>query len=85
MEQGLNVFDKDFRLICWNRQYRSLFDLPDSLGQVGVSLRHILDHLVQRGDIPRGSEALTLDRLTSFGKPWQIDLRTSGRIIELRR
>lgn len=84
MEQGINVFDKDFRLICWNRQYRALFDLPDNLGQVGVSLRQILDHLVQRGDIPRGSEALTLDRLTSFGKPWHIELQNSGRIIELR-
>jgi Na+/proline symporter/signal transduction histidine kinase/CheY-like chemotaxis protein len=84
MEQGINVFDKDFRLICWNRQYRALFDLPDNLGQVGVSLRQILDHLVERGDIPHGSEALTLDRLTSFGKPWPIELQTSGRIIELR-
>jgi signal transduction histidine kinase/ActR/RegA family two-component response regulator len=26
----------------------------------------------------------TLDRLTSFGNPWQIELKTSGRIIELR-
>ncbi|TIT81135.1 MAG: hybrid sensor histidine kinase/response regulator, partial [Mesorhizobium sp.] len=38
MEQGITVFDRDFRLICWNRQYRALFDLPDDMGQVGVSL-----------------------------------------------
>jgi Na+/proline symporter/signal transduction histidine kinase len=84
MEQGITVFDKDFRLTCWNRQFRLLFDLPDSLGQVGVPLTQILGHLVLRGDIPKGSEGLTLDRLTRFGKPWHVELRTSGRIIELR-
>ena len=53
MEQGITVFDRDFRLICWNRQYRALFDLPDEMGQVGVSLDQILRHLAERGDIPR--------------------------------
>ena len=42
MEQGITVFDQDFRLTCWNRQYRALFDLPDEMGQVGVSLDRIL-------------------------------------------
>src|SRR5690606_41304929 len=34
MEEGITVFDRDFRLTCWNRQFRTLFDLPDTLGQV---------------------------------------------------
>ena len=51
MEQGITVFDQDFRLTCWNRQYRALFDLPDEMGQVGVSLDQILRHLAERGDI----------------------------------
>ena len=56
MEQGITVFDKDFRLTCWNRQYRALFDLPDEMGQVGVSLDRILRHLAERGDIERGRD-----------------------------
>ncbi|TIO37688.1 MAG: hypothetical protein E5Y00_37650, partial [Mesorhizobium sp.] len=48
MEQGITVFDRDLRLICWNRQYRALFDLPDEMGQVGVSLDQILRHLAER-------------------------------------
>ncbi|TKT74199.1 PAS domain-containing hybrid sensor histidine kinase/response regulator [Aquamicrobium sp. LC103] len=84
MEQGITVFDQDFRLTCWNRQYRKLFDLPDEMGQVGVSLAGILGHLAQRGDIPREAVYTTLNRLTGFGTPWQLELRTSGRIIELR-
>ena len=83
MEQGITVFDQDFRLICWNRQYRSLFDLPDDMGQVGVSIDRILGYLVARGDIQQTSRLTTLNRLTSFGGPWQIELQTSGRIIEM--
>ncbi|MBB6468919.1 Na+/proline symporter/signal transduction histidine kinase/CheY-like chemotaxis protein [Aminobacter lissarensis] len=84
MEQGITVFDQDFRLICWNRQYRSLFDLPDEMGQVGVSIDRILAYLVARGDIPQTSRLTTLDRLTRFGGPWQVELKTSGRIIEMQ-
>ncbi len=67
MEQGITVFDKDFRLICWNRRYRALFDLPDDMGQVGVSLDRILHHLAQRGDIAADSQVAMLNRLTSAG------------------
>ena len=84
MEQGITVFDRDFRLICWNRQYRLLFDLPDEMGQVGVSLDRILHHLAERGDIPAEQRVAMLNRLTSFVSPWQMELKTSGRILELR-
>jgi signal transduction histidine kinase/CheY-like chemotaxis protein len=84
MEQGITVFDKDLRLTCWNRQYRLLFDLPDEMGQVGISLTQILGFLGDRGDISGGEEMAALDRLTRFGEPWQLELRTSGRILELR-
>ncbi|MCO5160437.1 MAG: PAS-domain containing protein [Mesorhizobium sp.] len=84
MAQGITVFDRDFRLTCWNRQYRALFDLPEELGQVGVSLGQILDLLVQRGDLDPGSETMFLNRLSTFDHPWQIELKTSGRTVELR-
>lgn len=84
MEQGITVFDRDFRLICWNRQYRSLFYLPDSMGRVGVSLDEILRHLADRGDITFDTIHQTLDRLAAFRSPWQLELKSTGRIIELR-
>ena len=84
MEQGITVFDQDFRLTCWNRQYRLLFDLPDEMGRVGISLYEVLDHLVGRGDIEPEAQIEILDRLTTFGPPWQVELKTSGRIVELR-
>ncbi|MBN9243054.1 MAG: hybrid sensor histidine kinase/response regulator [Mesorhizobium sp.] len=84
MEQGITVFDQDFRLTCWNRQYRALFDLPDEMGQVGVSLDRILRHLAARGDIDADQHVAILNRFTSFDGPWQMALATSGRILELR-
>ena len=84
MEQGITVFDQDFRLTCWNRQYRLLFDLPDEMGQVGVPLTDIIEHLVDRGDLDRGAEAGILNRLSNFDVSWQMELKTSGRVLELR-
>ena len=85
MEQGITVFDQDFRLTCWNRQYRALFDLPDEMGQVGVSLdQHPALPRRARRHPRRYPHVAMLNRLTSFGSPWQIELKTSGRIIELR-
>ncbi|HWK66083.1 MAG TPA: PAS domain-containing hybrid sensor histidine kinase/response regulator [Rhizobiaceae bacterium] len=84
MEQGITVFDRDFRLTCWNRQYRNLFDLPDEMGQVGVRVSQILRFLTERGDIPAGFEVTALNRLSDFGTPWKIELKTSGRILEIR-
>ncbi|MBD0413233.1 hybrid sensor histidine kinase/response regulator [Oryzicola mucosus] len=82
MHQGITVFDQDFRLTCWNRQYRTLFDLPDEMGQVGVSLDRILAYLSERDEIPEAARLSIIDRLTRFAKPWQMELKSSGRIIE---
>ncbi|WP_442579193.1 NahK/ErcS family hybrid sensor histidine kinase/response regulator [Mesorhizobium sp. ASY16-5R] len=84
MEQGITVFDQDFRLTCWNRQYRALFSLPDEMGRVGVSLDEVLRLLAARGEIAADATVAILNRFTSFGSPWQLDLKRSGRIIELR-
>jgi Na+/proline symporter/CheY-like chemotaxis protein len=84
MEQGITVFDVDLRLICWNSQYFSLFDLPDEMGRVGVSVADMLRHLVRRGDIQPGEDDLVLDRLVRFGQSWQVELSSSGRIVEYR-
>lgn len=84
VEQGITVFDQDFRLTCWNRQFRNLLDLPEDMGRVGVSLDEILRVLRARGDLSDDTNAALLDRFTDHGKAWQIALRSSGRILELR-
>ncbi len=84
MEEGITVFDQDFRLTCWNRQFRALLGLPATMGQVGVSLRQIVDYLAARGDLGRDAERLMLDQLVSFESPWELRLHNTGRILEIR-
>ncbi|MCT8998258.1 PAS domain-containing hybrid sensor histidine kinase/response regulator [Chelativorans intermedius] len=84
MEEAITVFDQDFRLTCWNRQFRTLFDLPDTMGQVGVSLGQIVNHLIACGNLDPDAEKTVPDRLISFGSPWELRLKKSGRIVEIR-
>jgi Na+/proline symporter/signal transduction histidine kinase len=42
VRQGIAVFDKDLQLICWNRQFGEILDLPPSLIRSGSSLAEIL-------------------------------------------
>jgi Na+/proline symporter/signal transduction histidine kinase len=84
MEQGITVLDNSYRLTCWNRQFRRLFDLPDEFGQVGTPLSQVVEFLLERGDIAIGTERQTIERLNRFGKPWQVELASSNRIVEIR-
>jgi signal transduction histidine kinase len=47
VRQGIAVFDKDLALVCWNRQFGELFDLPHGLTRVGIALDEILRHVAR--------------------------------------
>ena len=51
VRQGIAVFDKDLQLICWNRQFGEILDLPPSLIRVGIGLAEILRFNAERGDV----------------------------------
>ncbi|MFG1379292.1 NahK/ErcS family hybrid sensor histidine kinase/response regulator [Xanthobacter autotrophicus] len=42
VRQGIAVFDRDLRLVCWNRQFGQMLDLPAECYAVGVLLTDIL-------------------------------------------
>jgi hypothetical protein len=50
VRQGIAVFDKELALVCWNRQFGEIFDLPHELTRVGIALDEILRHIAQRGE-----------------------------------
>jgi len=54
VRHGLSVFDKEMRLICWNRQFRELLELPAEIGRVGAPLDKILRVMAERGDFGNG-------------------------------
>jgi signal transduction histidine kinase len=47
--QGIAVYDKDLQLICWNRQYGEILDLPPDLTRIGTGLDEIVRCNAERG------------------------------------
>jgi Na+/proline symporter/signal transduction histidine kinase len=88
VRHGLSVFDKDMRLICWNRQFRELLNLPPELGQVGVPLDKILRACAKRGDFGGGDiDRLVADRLMKLAlarEMFQEEFDGGRRILEIR-
>lgn len=84
MNQGITVFDRSNRLSVWNRRFRSLLDLPESIGQVGVPLEDVITILAERGDIESGQVQKTIDNFLTMDESWTLTLAKSQRIIEIR-
>ena len=77
VRQGIAVFDKDLQLICWNRQFGEILDLPPSLLRVGSGLADILHFNGRRGDVEP-------ERIDDFVRA-QIERYVSGRESFLER
>ncbi|HJU32235.1 MAG TPA: PAS domain-containing hybrid sensor histidine kinase/response regulator [Hyphomicrobiaceae bacterium] len=88
VRHGLSVFDKDMQLICWNRQFRELLNLPPDLGQVGTPLERVLRACAQRGDFGVGDiDRLVADRLAKMAlasETFQERVDGGRRILEIR-
>jgi Na+/proline symporter/signal transduction histidine kinase/CheY-like chemotaxis protein len=85
VRQGIAVFDADLQLVCSNRQFGELLDLPPYVIQNGVPLRDILDVLDGRGE--GGGEGLTERRLAAYtaeGTPYLERLPGRNLVIEVR-
>ena len=88
VRQGISVFDKDLRLICWNRQFRELLDLPPELGRVGVPLDEIIRFNAANGNIVDSSvEDIVSDRIKKYAVTkvtFQERLDGGNKVIEIR-
>ena len=86
--QGITVLDRDMRLICWNREFRDIFDLPGGKLRVGVGFEDIVRHNAERGFYGPGDARQILDArfkaLIDVGEPSRLRLRHSGEVIEIR-
>jgi Na+/proline symporter/signal transduction histidine kinase/CheY-like chemotaxis protein len=85
--QGIAVFDRDMRLICWNREFREVLALPPTLRQVGVPLDQIVRHMASAGG--HGApppEAVISDRLRKYAVTNQTfqERLTERHVIEVR-
>ncbi len=87
VRQGIAVFDKDLQLICWNRQFGEILDLPPSLVRAGVGLADILRFNGRRG--PRADDhteefvSAQIERYVSGNEPF-LERFAEGMVIEVR-
>jgi Na+/proline symporter/signal transduction histidine kinase len=86
--QGITVFDKDLRLMSWNREFQDLFELPSSLARVGTGLDEIVRYNAARGFYGPGEPdefvAVRLESFINDPEPVRVRLHTSGKVIEIR-
>jgi Na+/proline symporter/signal transduction histidine kinase/ActR/RegA family two-component response regulator len=88
VRQGIAVFDKELTLVCWNRQFGEIFDLPHGLTRVGIALDEILRHIGQHAEPDSRSIddyiAERIARYTSEAEPFLERFAERGLVIEVR-
>ncbi|HTT46892.1 MAG TPA: PAS domain-containing hybrid sensor histidine kinase/response regulator [Pseudolabrys sp.] len=88
VRQGIAVFDKDMQLICWNRQFGEILDLPPSLIRVGSGLADILHFNGRRSDVaPERIDDFVcaqIERYVSGSEPFLERFAEPGMVIEVR-
>ena len=88
VRQGIAVYDKDLRLVCWNRQFGEILDLPPELTRIGVHLEEIVRHNAEQGALGPGPvEPLVrarLDHYASDSEPFLKRFTDRGLVVEVR-
>jgi len=87
VRQGIAVFDKDLALVCWNRQFGEIFDLPHSLTRIGIALGEILRHIAKKGGHDSDLDqqvAQRIIRYTSEAEPFLERIAERGLVMEVR-
>jgi len=88
VRHGLCVFDNENKLVCWNRRFSELLNLPRELRRVGAPLDQILRVCAERGDFGDGPiDELVANRLTWLSvtlETFQERFANGERILEIR-
>jgi Na+/proline symporter/signal transduction histidine kinase/CheY-like chemotaxis protein len=88
VRQGIAVFDTELALVCWNRQFGEILDLPHELTRVGIALEGIIRHVVARDarDLTNiaAQVAERVARYTSEAEPFLERFPERELVIEVR-
>ncbi|MDI4657228.1 PAS domain-containing hybrid sensor histidine kinase/response regulator [Xanthobacter autotrophicus] len=82
VHQGIAVFDRDLRLVCWNRQFGQMLDLPAECYAVGVPLADILASAPADDEVKGVGARIT--RYTHPSPDFSERLHQRGAVIEAR-
>ncbi|MEM8749838.1 MAG: PAS domain-containing hybrid sensor histidine kinase/response regulator [Pseudomonadota bacterium] len=83
VEQGISVFDRDFKLSSWNRQFRQLLALPTHMGQAGLPLSALSDELSRHIEHYDPKTDDLVKKLLDTREPFIVSLAETGRIVEV--
>lgn len=88
VRQGIAVFDKDLLLVCWNRQFGEVLDLPPERVRIGIGLDEIIRMNAERGAFDYGDvDEFIKDRLTRYtmvNEPLLERFSNRGLVVEVR-
>jgi len=88
VRQGIAVLDSELHLICWNRQFGEILDLPPSAVRVGVPLPDLLRLKAEAGAFGPGDAETQvserLDRYASSIEPFPERFPDRNLVVEVR-
>ncbi|MCZ6447274.1 MAG: PAS-domain containing protein [Alphaproteobacteria bacterium] len=89
VNQGIALFDKEFRLLHFNSVYQSLYNFPDGFLKPGQPYADVLRHLIDRGeygDVDADSFLQKLMESLEQGSEWRkLRHRPDGTVIAVYR
>lgn len=85
LDQGITVFDNEFRLASWNSQFRKLLNLPVSIGRAGTPLGTITEQICEQNhlNLPQLDSVELAKRLIEEDQSWFLDLPTGDKVLEI--
>ena len=88
VRQGIAVFGKDMQLICWNREFGEVLDLPHDMVRIGIGLDDIVRYNAENGAFGPGDvDQLVRERMAGYvdvGEPFLERFPERGLVVEVR-
>ncbi len=88
MTQGIVAFNKDLKLVTWNRRFLEIRDYPPELIKVGAPFEDLMRHDMERGEFEDDDPELGLQELVSRARRFEDHAferqRPNGACIEVR-
>jgi PAS domain S-box-containing protein len=88
VSQGISVVDSEMRLVAWNRRYMELFDYPEGMVHVGVSIDELIRWNAELGECGPGEVdghvAKRIDHMRAGTSHLFQRVRPDGTVIEMR-
>ena len=88
VRQGIAVFDRHLRLICWNRQFGEILELPADTVRLGAGLAELLRFATTHSGLAAGEDGdIVADRVRRYAGNLETGrerMANAGIVIEVR-